>query len=123
MSKNFSRFSAFFYLWGLIQFNSQLSPNSRKYEMLKRLNFQRKSHRFGPEKQTFQLRSHLMSVPSNRVISSPFSQKTFFFTKFCEGTPYFFSSHKFIKKWFRCWHGHFWSWLTSKPLFFLSFFR
>ncbi len=29
-------------------------------------------------------------VPSNRVISSPFSHKTFFFTKLCEGTPYFF---------------------------------
>ncbi len=25
-----------------------------------------------------------------------------------------------LKKWFRCWHGHFWPWLTSKPLFFYS---
>jgi len=47
-----------------------------------------------------------------------FSHKTFFFTKFREGTPYFFSSSKFIKKWFRCWHGNFLSWLTCKPLFF-----
>ncbi len=30
------------------------------------------------------------AVPSNRVISSPFSHKTFFFIKLCEGTPYFF---------------------------------
>ncbi len=37
-------------------------------------------------------------LPSNRVISSPFSHKTFFFTKLCEGTPYFFSDRKFIKK-------------------------
>jgi hypothetical protein len=37
-------------------------------------------------------------VLSNRVISLPSSHKTFFFTKLCEGTPYFFSGRKFIKK-------------------------
>ncbi len=58
-------------------------------------------------------------VPSNRVISSPFSHKTFFFTILCKGIPYFFSGSKFIKKCFRCWHSQFWSWLTSKPLFFI----
>jgi hypothetical protein len=40
-------------------------------------------------------------IPSYRVISSPFSHKTFFFTKLCEGTPYFFSDRKFIKNCFR----------------------
>jgi hypothetical protein len=59
-------------------------------------------------------------VPSNRVISSPFSHRTFFFTKFHEGTLYFFLAVNSLKKWFRCWHGHFWPWLTSKPLFFYS---
>jgi hypothetical protein len=66
----------------------------------------------------------LWRLPSNRVISSPFSHRTFFFTKFHEGTYIFFSASKFLyRKWFRCWHGHFRPWLTSKPLFFLSFFR
>jgi hypothetical protein len=37
-------------------------------------------------------------IPSNRVISSPFSHKTFFSTKLCKGTPYFFSGRKFRKK-------------------------
>jgi hypothetical protein len=37
-------------------------------------------------------------IPSNRVISSPFSHKTFFFRKLCEGTQYFFSGRKFRKK-------------------------
>ncbi len=37
-------------------------------------------------------------VPSNRVISSPISHKTFFFTDFREGTPHFFSGRKFMKK-------------------------
>jgi hypothetical protein len=23
------------------------------------------------------------------------------------------------KKWFRCWHGNFWPWLTSKPIFYI----
>ncbi len=32
-------------------------------------------------------RGHRTWLPSNRVISSPFSHKTFFFTKLCEGTP------------------------------------
>ncbi len=60
------------------------------------------------------------SVLSNRVISSPFSHRTFFSTKFHEGTLYFFLAVNSLKKWFRCWHGHFWPWLTSKPLFFYS---
>ncbi len=37
-------------------------------------------------------------IPSNRVISSTFSHRTFFSTKFHEGTLYFFSGSKFIKK-------------------------
>jgi hypothetical protein len=44
----------------------------------------------------------LTYVPSNRVISSPFLHKTFYFTKLCEGTPYFFSDRKFVKNCFRC---------------------
>ncbi len=59
-------------------------------------------------------------VPSNLVISSPFSHRTFFFTKFHEGTLYFFRAVNSLKKLFRFWHGHFWPWLTSKPLFFYS---
>jgi len=58
-------------------------------------------------------------LPSNRVISSPFSHKTFFFTRLREGTPYFFMVVNSIKNWFRCWHSQFWPWLTYKPLFFI----
>ncbi len=38
------------------------------------------------------------TLPSNRVISSPFTHRTFYSTKFHEGTLYFFSGSKFIKK-------------------------
>jgi hypothetical protein len=44
------------------------------------------------------VRTSYIYVPSNRVTSSPFSHRTFFFTKFHEGTLYFFSGSKFIKK-------------------------
>jgi len=37
-------------------------------------------------------------VPSNWVILSLYSHKTFFYTNFCEDTPYFFPDRKFIKK-------------------------
>jgi hypothetical protein len=40
----------------------------------------------------------IRKVPSNRVISSPFSHRTFFLVKFREGTPYFLSGRKFMKK-------------------------
>ncbi len=57
-------------------------------------------------------------IPSNGVISSLFSHRTFFFTKFHEGTLYFFLPVNSLKKLFRCWHGHFRPCLTYKPLFF-----
>ena len=40
-----------------------------------------------------------------------------FFTKFLEGTPYFFLLENSYLKWFRCWHGHFWPRPTSESLF------
>ncbi len=55
-----------------------------------------------------------ITVKSGNFVT--FFAQNIFCTKFCEGTPYFFSGSKFIKKWFRCWHGQFWPWITSKPL-------
>ncbi len=49
-----------------------------------------------------------------------FFAQNIFFHKISWRYPIFFSGSKFIKKWFRCWHGHFWPWLTSKPLLFYS---
>jgi hypothetical protein len=40
----------------------------------------------------------ILYTAKNQVISSPFSRRTFFSTKFHEGTLYFFSGSKFIKK-------------------------
>jgi hypothetical protein len=37
------------------------------------------------------------SVPSNRVNFVTFFAQNIFFTKLCEGAPYFFSGRKFIK--------------------------
>ncbi len=57
-------------------------------------------------------------LPSNRVISSPFSHRTFFSQNFMKVPYIFFLTVNSLKKWFRCWHGNFWPWLTSKSLFF-----
>ncbi len=49
-----------------------------------------------------------------------FFAQNIFFHKISWRYPIFFSAVNSLKKWFRCWHGHFWPWLTSKPLFFYS---
>ncbi len=46
------------------------------------------SHNIYPFMASFSVK-YAIYIPSNRVISSPFLHRTFFFMKFCEGTPYF----------------------------------
>ncbi len=60
---------------------------------------------------------YVCAVPSNRVISSPFSHKTFFSQKYTKVPHIFLLVENSLKKWFRCWHGHIWPWLTSKTQF------
>jgi hypothetical protein len=49
-----------------------------------------------------------------------FFAQNIFFHKISWRYPIFFLAVNSFKKWFRCWHGHFLPWPTSKPLFFYS---
>ncbi len=67
------------------------------------------------ERSTF---SAAVTVKSGNFVT--FFAQNFFSTKFNEGTLYFFLAVNSLKKWCRCWHGHFLPRLTFKPVFFKS---
>jgi hypothetical protein len=57
----------------------------------------------------------IIHIPSNCHL---YRTENFFSQNFIKVLYIFFLAVNSLKNWFTCWHGHFWLWLTSKPLFF-----